>query len=79
MIKKGKPLLNSNDGQEILGITYNPYEYFLVTVTEDYVLRSIYIFSKITVWSSLNGMEINRYKNVLIRELHYISYASKIS
>ena len=37
MNKKGKQLLTANDGQEILSIAYDPYEYQLVTVCEDYV------------------------------------------
>ena len=46
-------LLSSNDGQEILSMTYDNTNYKLVTLTEDYI----------TVWSSLSGMETKRFKN----------------
>lgn len=53
MNKKGKTLLTSNDGQEVLSMSYDPYTFKLVTLTEDYI----------TVWSVLSGVEIRRYKN----------------
>ena len=38
-----------------------------MTVTDDHI----------TVWSSLNGMEVNRYKNIIpVKELSYINHAT---
>ncbi|CAD8103442.1 unnamed protein product [Paramecium primaurelia] len=67
MSKKGKQLMTANNGQEILSIAYDPYDFQIVTVTENYI----------TLWSSLNGMEINRFKPPIpIKELVHISHSN---
>lgn len=53
MMKKGKQLMTANDNQEIIAICLDVIQHRLLTVTEDYI----------TVWSSLAGTEINRFKN----------------
>ena len=38
-------ILNANDGQDILAMTYDPYNYRIVTVTEDFI----------AIWSAMSG------------------------
>ncbi|KRX01519.1 WD40-repeat-containing domain [Pseudocohnilembus persalinus] len=67
MTKKGKQLLNANDGQDILCMCLDPYNHKLITVTEDYI----------TVWSALAGTEIQRFKNSKgssIKEIHLLNH-----
>ena len=59
-------------------MTYDGYNYRLVTLTEEYVRNFQGVYNKgiqIAVWSTLSGMEIRRYKNKGLKEIQMFPHS----
>ncbi len=58
---------DSNNGEEIISLQYDPSSYHLVTLTESYV----------AIWSTMTGMELKRVKNTLkLKEIIFFNHFS---